>query len=77
MFVELQTTQPCVSVCVYVTMHTSAYFACFQHVDFRMSALLLRSIGALKWLHQRGYSNVKQLAAGMQDWRARGLPEAR
>mmetsp|Transcript_4425 Transcript_4425/g.12040 ORF Transcript_4425/g.12040 Transcript_4425/m.12040 type:complete len:128 (-) Transcript_4425:197-580(-) len=34
-----------------------------------------RSIGAYKWLRNKGFSNVKQLAAGMQDWRARHLPE--
>eukprot|EP00798_Chlamydomonas_sp_ICE-L_P022549 gene22549-29674_t len=34
-----------------------------------------RSIGALKWLKQQGYENSFQLKAGMQDWRARKLPE--
>eukprot|EP00197_Chlamydomonas_leiostraca_P005494 CAMPEP_0202865904 /NCGR_PEP_ID=MMETSP1391-20130828/6662_1 /ASSEMBLY_ACC=CAM_ASM_000867 /TAXON_ID=1034604 /ORGANISM="Chlamydomonas leiostraca, Strain SAG 11-49" /LENGTH=130 /DNA_ID=CAMNT_0049545795 /DNA_START=155 /DNA_END=547 /DNA_ORIENTATION=+ len=36
-----------------------------------------RSIGAVKWLKQQGYTNVTQLAKGMQDWRARALPEVK
>ncbi|KAG2448029.1 hypothetical protein HYH02_007056 [Chlamydomonas schloesseri] len=34
-----------------------------------------RSIGALKWLRERGYKNVKQLKGGMQAWRAAKMPE--
>ncbi|GFR44284.1 hypothetical protein Agub_g5491 [Astrephomene gubernaculifera] len=34
-----------------------------------------RSIGALKWLQDRGYKNVRQLKGGMQAWRALALPE--
>eukprot|EP00983_Pelagomonas_calceolata_P065002 1148394-Pelagomonas_calceolata.AAC.2 len=42
---------------------------------FQASIQYMRSIGAYKWLRNKGFSNVKQLAAGMQDWRARHLPE--
>ncbi|KAG2431148.1 hypothetical protein HXX76_009678 [Chlamydomonas incerta] len=34
-----------------------------------------RSIGALKWLRERGYTNVQQLKGGMQAWRAAKMPE--
>ncbi|PNH11732.1 hypothetical protein TSOC_001400 [Tetrabaena socialis] len=43
-----------------------------------------RSIGALKWLRERGHMNVRQLQArtagrvgGMQAWRAQKMPEVR
>jgi rhodanese-related sulfurtransferase len=36
-----------------------------------------RSIGALKFLRGRGYSNVKQLARGMQEWRKQKMEEER
>ncbi|PNW73410.1 hypothetical protein CHLRE_14g630950v5 [Chlamydomonas reinhardtii] len=34
-----------------------------------------RSIGALKWLRDQGYTNVQQLKGGMQAWRAAKMPE--
>ena len=34
-----------------------------------------RSIGALKWLREKGYANVKQLQGGMQAWRQQQLHE--
>jgi rhodanese-related sulfurtransferase len=34
-----------------------------------------RSIGALKYLKAKGYSNVFQLAGGMKEWRRQKMPE--
>ncbi|GIL66090.1 hypothetical protein Vafri_19697 [Volvox africanus] len=36
-----------------------------------------RSIGALKWLNERGFGNVKQLKGGMQAWRSQRLVEVK
>ncbi|GIL86495.1 hypothetical protein Vretifemale_14795 [Volvox reticuliferus] len=36
-----------------------------------------RSIGALKWLNERGFGNVKQLKGGMQAWRSQRLTEVK
>ncbi|KAG2486766.1 hypothetical protein HYH03_014565 [Edaphochlamys debaryana] len=36
-----------------------------------------RSIGAYKWLAERGYKQVKQLKGGMQRWRAHSMPEVK
>ncbi|EFJ46160.1 hypothetical protein VOLCADRAFT_105722 [Volvox carteri f. nagariensis] len=36
-----------------------------------------RSIGALKWLQDRGFTNVKQLKGGMQAWRSQRLIEVK
>lgn len=34
-----------------------------------------RSIGALKFLKSKGYTNVKQLAGGMKEWRRQKMAE--
>ena len=34
-----------------------------------------RSIGAVKWLSQEGFTNARQLQGGMLAWRSAGLPE--
>ena len=34
-----------------------------------------RSIGAVKWLSQQGFTNARQLQGGMLAWRSARLPE--
>jgi rhodanese-related sulfurtransferase len=36
-----------------------------------------RSIGAVKWLQQQGYTKAKQLQGGMQAWWKQQLPETK
>merc|ERR1711991_105131 len=46
-----------------------------SHLNLMICLSAHRSIAAVRLMKEMGYENVFQLKAGMQSWRAKGLPE--